>query len=797
MRKKLLILLVILIVIVGAIALLVFNLEGLVNRNKDFLLSRAETALGRSVSVDEIGVTLRGGIGVRLANLAIADDPAFSNEPFVVAKDLQVNVKLMPLLKKQLEIKRITVHEPVIHVIRNEDGILNVNSLGRGGEPAPLTGGSSPASPAGGGAAAGALAISLFNIEGGELYYTDKARDLDLAVTHIESKATDLSLDSPVSLDFKAAVITAEQNVRLQGTFGPIPDPDSIVSVPVDARLEVGPIELSQILAAFPEMQTAVPPNVQIDGPVKLSVEAAGLWPDLPLKLEVDASQTTIRAAGNFTKPAGVPLTLGVTVVANEDSIAAQNIELVLHEARAGGRGTIRLTPEPTYDFIVQSQPVSLAGWERLVPTVKPYGLDGELRLNARVTGAASGTPSIKGTATVRNARMTLPQLPKPISQMQAEASFTATSAEVSKASFHIGSSRFETTASIRDFTSGRVDYRVASPALALTDVRPPNPRAKKPEVLNKLVVQGRMSGRETPINRGDLTSATGSLANLDYQKLKAKFVIQGQELQLPSFSVQTLDGQLSGSGTIIMHETAPVFDITTKARNVNLVKLFDQLPAFTRPYLRGRANLDLTISGQGAEWNDLRKTLSGDGLAELFDGAVLDVNVFKNITDRLGGFPGASNLVSQRVKDKYPGIFKSTETSFKDLKSTFVIEQGALKARNVRVRADDYSMLAQGAVGLDGALNLTATLSLSKLLSSDVIRDVDMAKYIANDQGQIEIPFALTGTLPKVSTKLDDSFIQNALQRALADQGQNLLEKGIRNLFGKQKKSGAPRDSL
>ena len=92
--KKLLVVVIILVVIAAAVALLVMNLEGIVNKNKDFILTRAEDALGREVSIGDIGVTLRGGLGVRLNDVTVADDPAFSEEPFVRASNLQVNAKL-------------------------------------------------------------------------------------------------------------------------------------------------------------------------------------------------------------------------------------------------------------------------------------------------------------------------------------------------------------------------------------------------------------------------------------------------------------------------------------------------------------------------------------------------------------------------------------------------------------------------------------------------------------------------------------------------------------------------------
>jgi len=73
-------------IVVGLIGLL--NINALIARNKGYLIGQAETALGRKISVDEVQATLFSGIGARLTNFAMADDPAYATGDFVRAKDL-------------------------------------------------------------------------------------------------------------------------------------------------------------------------------------------------------------------------------------------------------------------------------------------------------------------------------------------------------------------------------------------------------------------------------------------------------------------------------------------------------------------------------------------------------------------------------------------------------------------------------------------------------------------------------------------------------------------------------------
>ncbi len=127
--RKLLIISAVLMVITGLIVFALTNLNSLVASNKDQILQQVEQTLGREVEVQEIEVTVWGGIGARLTQFRIADDPAFSPDDFISANDLQVNVALLPLLSQEIQVTRIILHQPRIQIIRNAQGQFNFASL--------------------------------------------------------------------------------------------------------------------------------------------------------------------------------------------------------------------------------------------------------------------------------------------------------------------------------------------------------------------------------------------------------------------------------------------------------------------------------------------------------------------------------------------------------------------------------------------------------------------------------------------------------------------------------------------
>jgi hypothetical protein len=157
--------------------------------------------------------------------------------------------------------------------------------------------------------------------------------------------------------------------------------------------------------------------------------------------------------------------------------------------------------------------------------------------------------------------------------------------------------------------------------------------------------------------------------------------------------------------------------------------------------------------------------------------------------------------VISQGLKDKYPKVFKERNTEFKNLKSDFVIQDGKLLARNLNLKADEFVIGAKGALGFDKSLNLSVNLLLSRALTADLIKDFKEAQYLANDNGQIEVPFVLEGLLPKPRVKLDQNYINKAIEKALVQKGFELfkdqdLGKEVKDLFNFGKKKKAPADT-
>ncbi len=792
--KKFLVVAIILVVIVGAIALLVMNLEGIVNKNKDFILTRAETALGRKVSIGDIGVTLRGGLGVRLENFVVADDPDFSSEPFVTAAYLQVNAKLLPLLKKDFQIKRIVLRDPVIQIIRNKQGVFNFNSFSGAGESNQASQASVSGSGTGQAAAAIPLVVGIASIENGEIHYVDHAQELDLRVQKIKTSVKDLDLEKPIDLNLEAAFLSDEKNTAIKGSFGPVPvDGGDPMSTPFELEIELNPIDVTTTLGAFKQMAKSIPPDVKIEGPLALRTAVKGTPAEMTIQIGLNGADLQVSGPQGFNKPAGVPLAIDADTQFAGETLKIDNASIIFGELAASAKGLYTLGKTPSIDVTVDARDIALAGWETIVPMVASYKLSGNAALTARIKGILGEgiQPDITGTVKLTDAAATLPQLMKPLTEIRTEIAFAKDKAEIKQMSFRLGETTVEGKGTVNGFDPPTVEYQATSSQAALADIRPPQPNLKKPEVLRNVRASGRMIMGETPAGNGVLKSADGTISDIDYRELDATYTMIGKKTRIDNVRLRALDGTLTGSGLIEAGDDTNSFDLRLKATDVDVIQLMTALPGSVRQSLRGKANLNLNISGKGKEWEDTQKTLSGDGLAEIFEGELIDINIANSILDEISSYTGMSNLVPNAVKQKYPKVFAEKNTLIENLNSDFVVDNGRILARNLVLKHEDYKIKGKGAIGFDRSLDMTATFTISKRLTDDLIRNYKAISYLTNERGEVEVPVLLGGNISGISVRPDSDYIKDLVGKALVGDGLDKLKnKYLKDLFPSNKQA-------
>ena len=91
---------------------------------KEFVLQQLEETLGRKIEVHRVKFVLFPRIRVELSQVAIHDP--HSEDVVLSAKRIDLVLRLLPLLRKQVVGKRLLVEEPVLTIHRNDAGHWNI-----------------------------------------------------------------------------------------------------------------------------------------------------------------------------------------------------------------------------------------------------------------------------------------------------------------------------------------------------------------------------------------------------------------------------------------------------------------------------------------------------------------------------------------------------------------------------------------------------------------------------------------------------------------------------------------------
>lgn len=278
----------------GVLVLTVLNVNFLVRRNKDYLIGQVEQALGRKMTVDKIEVTLTP-VGARLVNFAMADDPAFSADAFLRAKDLQVDLRLLPLLIGQFRLKRLVLESPVITIVRDARGQYNFASNARN-EKSDRDSADSSKNASDRKQDRQLFLVASLNISDGTLRYRDLKNGSELTATLINLKVNDFEWDEPFDIQLEAAVMAAKHNLKFKSRVGPIAGNRDYRDVPLDGDIRADALDLGKVNNAMPQLRKALPKALRFDGVYTIKdLKFKGTLNNLSLKGAVTGTDASFR----------------------------------------------------------------------------------------------------------------------------------------------------------------------------------------------------------------------------------------------------------------------------------------------------------------------------------------------------------------------------------------------------------------------------------------------------------------------------------------------------------------------
>jgi AsmA protein len=235
-------------IVVGVLIVLVLVAPFLipVNQFRPTIEQKASAALGRKVEVGNLSLSLFSG-ALEADNLSIADDPKFSNSPFLTAKSVKVGVELMPLIfSKTLNVTDVTIDSPQVSLIRNAGGEWNYSSFGASAAksqaqtPPPAA---TPSAPASSSSSGEQFSVQKLELKNGRITVGSTASQKRSTYDNVSVVASNVSLTSkfPVTV---TADLPGGGNFKVDGTAGPINQTNSVLT-PLSAKLTVNSLNMA------------------------------------------------------------------------------------------------------------------------------------------------------------------------------------------------------------------------------------------------------------------------------------------------------------------------------------------------------------------------------------------------------------------------------------------------------------------------------------------------------------------------------------------------------------------------
>src|ERR1035437_1012327 len=415
--RKLVIVIGVIVVILVALRLALPHLID-VNKYRGQIQAQLQQRLNRPAQLGQMSLSVLP-LRVEVNSVTIGEDPSYrSNVPFAQVGELDVSVKLFPLLSGNVEVNSLEMKQAKIELIRNAQGVWNFSTAGNAPAATPAAKPAPPSQPAQRSVQNAPSEQKQFTL--GELKITDsqiaitdyQKRQSRAVYDHIDVSLKDYAPGQPFSIDATAHLPgSGAQTLRLSGDGGPVNNAD-FTATPFKGTVKLDQVSLFGA-QKFLNATALEGTDAVISGSTNLTNSNGKMTADGSLKLEKEAIHGV---------QAGYPISadFDVTDDLTNDVIQIRKASLKLGSTPLALNGTLNTRPNPSVvDINVSTSNASIQEVARLAsafgvafsPNTK---ISGQLALNVHAQGPTDHL-SLNGNINGRNLEATGSDIPQPV----------------------------------------------------------------------------------------------------------------------------------------------------------------------------------------------------------------------------------------------------------------------------------------------------------------------------------------------------------------------------------------------
>jgi AsmA protein len=676
------------IVVGGVLALIVIVLLGVVlfvdpNDYRDDIERVVESKTGRQLTLSgDLSLSIFPWLALKAGPASLGDAPGFGDEPFVSIQEARVGVRLLPLLRGQIEVGDVRLAGARIRLITDESGRNNWADLGEQEateEPAPA--GEEPMEiPTIAGLAIEDAAVTM---ENAQEKTRRVVRDFNLKTGRLASGepfdlSTDFVLDQEPALSAKVRLVTTVTADLASNAH----------------RLAKPEIDITITGQGYP--QEGIPVEV------RANAIAADVGKEL-YRLEALSVKTTWKGEG--FPAAGVPVTLQAKDF--NANLAAQTLELTgLDLDVAGGHLTGALTGKEILDAPVLNGPlkldqVSLREWAPKLGVALPVTTDPKVFEKLSFSGNVALT---KSTAEVGDIVLQLDD--------------TIAKGMLGVADFDAKALRF-------DLNVDRINAdRYLPPPAEKPAEKPAQKEAPTPIPVDML---------RTLNARGQLQVGEAIFAGIKFTKLRLGVNARDGKVRFNPSEASMYGGKYSGD--IGIDATGDVARVTLDEHisGVDFAPFFKDF--FETDRVSGKGTANIKLAGAGRTTDDIVKTLDGNLDFKVADGALEGSDLWYEIRR-------ARALLKQQAAPERPA--GPARTPFTALTGTGTMNNGVLSNNDLDVAMQYLRVAGQGSVDVpNSALDYKLLVKVMKIPREGA--DATQAQDLVDAEIPVKVSGALT----------------------------------------------------
>src|SRR5271167_964207 len=529
--RKLAIVVVVVVLIVFAFVLTLPHLID-VNQYRGQIQAELQKRLNRPVQLGEMSLGVFP-LRVQVNNVTIGDDPSFrSNVPFAQVGQLNVSIKLLPLLSKNIAVESLELKRAKIELICNAQGVWNFSTAGSNAatplaqpnqlqQPAkqPLAQ-AAPSTPS-------SFALNELTITDGQIAITDYQKHQARAVyDHLDVRLKDYAPGMPFSIDATAHLPgTGSQTFQLTGAGGPINNAD-LSSTPFKGKVKLNEVSLSSA-QKFLNAAALQGTDAVISGSTDLANSNGTMAARGSLKLD----NAVIRGV-----QVGYPISadFDLTDDLTNDLVQIKQGSLQLGATPLSINGLINTHPNPSVvDVKLNASNASIQEVARLAaafgvafsPNTK---ISGQLTANVHAQGPTDHL-SLNGNVNGRNLEVTGSEIPQPVRVPAIDLAMTPQQIQSNNFIATSGATTLAAQVAVSQYSGN-------SPSV---DATLKTINGKVEELLGIAKAYG-VSAAEGVGGSGNITldvHATGPVKNADAMNFSGTGNLQNASLKIPSFT--------------------------------------------------------------------------------------------------------------------------------------------------------------------------------------------------------------------------------------------------------------------